>query len=138
MSAPKGNNYNLKYTLAESINIFKKIIKYTIENKCLSIQEAIIDSNIIPYSSYYYIMDKYKQDLECFKKELESVIIAVVNRGAILGTYNATASIWRQKQLGEVDRTEVEQKGSVVEKVRYIEVKDKKAMEKHIEEFIEG
>jgi len=34
-------------------------------------------------------------------------VIAIVNRKALEGDFNATAGIWRMKQLGERDKTEV-------------------------------
>jgi hypothetical protein len=40
------------------------------------------------------------------KKDVQNIIIARVNKNALKNKFNATASIWRMKQLGEVERSE--------------------------------
>jgi len=101
MSAPEGNKYNEIYTLEKELPIFQEIIERAKEGEFLSIQEAVMKA---PYSRqiFYYLCDRFK-DLDIIKEELNDVIVAIVNRNALEGTYNATASIWRMKQLGERD-----------------------------------
>lgn len=107
MPAPEGNKYNEIYTLEKELPIFEKILEESKEGKYLSIQEAVMHS---PYSRrcFYYICDRF-EDLHSIKEDINDTIIAVVNRSALEGNYNATASIWRMKQLGELDRKELTQ-----------------------------
>lgn len=105
MAAPLGNKYNEKYTLEKELPIFKGILEEAKKGKYLSIQEAVMHS---PYGrrDFYYICERFK-DLHSIKEDINDTIIANVNRKALEGDYNPTASIWRMKQLGERDKTEV-------------------------------
>ena len=105
MAAPKENKYNEIYTLEKELPIFENIIEEAKKGKYLSIQEAVMES---PYERgiFYYLCERFK-DLDNIKTELNDIIIAIVNRGALEGDYNSTAGIWRMKQLGEKDKTEV-------------------------------
>ncbi len=107
MAAPIGNKYNEIYTLEKELPIFKEIVEDAKKGKYLSIQEAVMHS-IYPRSVFYYLCEKFK-DLDDLKKELNDIIIAIINRGGLEGEYNSTSSIWRMKQLGETDKTEVNQ-----------------------------
>ena len=105
MAAPTGNKYNEKYTLEGELPIFEDMLEKAKEGKYLSIQEAVMYS---PYgrSSFYHLCDRFKE-LDSVKEDINDTIIANVNRKALEGEYNPTASIWRMKQLGERDKTEV-------------------------------
>lgn len=105
MAAPEGNKYNEIYTLEKELPVFKEIIEEAKKGKYLSIQEAVMLS---PYERgiFYYLCDRFK-DLDNIKKELNDIIIAIVNRKGLEGEFNATSSIWRMKQLGETDKQEV-------------------------------
>lgn len=107
MAAPVGNDYNEIYTLDKELPIFKEIIEDAKRGKYLSIQEAVMMSPY-PRSVFYYLCDKF-EDLDILKKELNDIIIAIINRRGLEGEYNATSSIWRMKQLGERDKHEIEQ-----------------------------
>tara|TARA_R110002051_G_C8769409_1_gene503328 strand:+ start:8010 stop:8405 length:396 start_codon:yes stop_codon:yes gene_type:complete len=107
MAAPIGNKYNEIYTLEKELPIFKQIVEDAKKGEYLSIQEAVMHS-IYPRSVFYYLCEKFK-DLDDLKKELNDTIIAVINKGGLKGDFNPTASIWRMKQLGESDKTEVNQ-----------------------------
>lgn len=104
MAAPEGNKYNELYTLEKELPIFKEIIEEAKKGKYLSIQEAVMLS---PYERgiFYYLCERFK-DLDNIKKELNDIIIAIVNRKGLEGEFNATSSIWRMKQLGERDKQE--------------------------------
>ena len=106
MAAPEGNKYNEIYTLEKELPIFKEIIEGAKEGKYLSVQEAVMHS---PYERciFYYLCDRF-EDLNNIKKELNDVIIAIVNRKGLEGEFNATSSIWRMKQLGERDKAELD------------------------------
>lgn len=49
---------------------------------------------------------------ENLKKDVQDIIISRINKGALKSDYNATASIWRMKQLGEKDKIETENKNT--------------------------
>ena len=55
---------------------------------------------------------------ESYKKEIQNVIISRINNKALNNKFNATQSIWRQKQLGERDtqyqNTDITSKGDQV------------------------
>lgn len=102
MAAPKGNDYNLKYTLEKELPIFEDLLKKTEEGEFLCIQEIIMKSPY-PKKSFYYLCEKF-QDLHNLKEEMNDAIIVEINRGSLNNKYNSTASIWRQKQLGERDQ----------------------------------
>lgn len=105
MPAPEGNKYNEIYTLDKELPIFENMIEEAKKGRYLSIQEAVM---LCPYSrqGFYYLCEKF-EELDNIKKELNDIIIANVNRKALEGDYNPTASIWRMKQLGEIDSKEV-------------------------------
>jgi len=105
MGAPKGNRYTQKYTEDQAIELIVKAAEYAINDKeCLSVQDAVIHINI-PHSTFYDLADKHKV-LDNIKKEINNAVIARINKGALLNKMNATAAIWRSKQLGEADKTE--------------------------------
>ena len=83
MAAPEGNKYNEIYTLEKELQVFKEIIEEAKKGKYLSIQEAVMLS---PYERgiFYYLCDRFK-DLDNIKKELNDIIIAIVNRKGLEG-----------------------------------------------------
>lgn len=97
----KGHTQSLKYTEEEAVEKFEEVLVQAKKKDCLSIQEAIINSSL-PYSSFYYLLDKFP-NLESIKKEIEIHVLARINKGSLTGEYNPTAGIWRMKQLGEKD-----------------------------------
>lgn len=101
MSAAEGNNYNEKYTLEKELPVFQDLLEKTQNGDFLSIQEVVMKSK---YSRqiFYYLCERF-QDLDTIRKEISESIIAVVSRGSLENKYNASASIWRMKQLGEKD-----------------------------------
>lgn len=107
MVAEIGNKLAEKYTLEEVLPVFEEVIEDAKRGKYLSIQEAVMHC---PYSrqGFYYLCDKFDV-LDNLKKELNDIIIAIVNRKGLEGEYNPTSSIWRMKQLGERDKQEVTQ-----------------------------
>lgn len=44
------------------------------------------------------------------KNDIQNIIISRINKNALNNDFNATASIWRMKQLGEKDKQEIENK----------------------------
>ena len=117
MAAPIGNNYGEVYTLENELPIFQNMVEEAKKGKFLSVQEAVM---LCPYSrqAFYYLCERFKE-LDILKKELNDIIIANVNRKALEGDYNPTASIWRMKQLGERDEKAIDHttKGEVINQV---------------------
>lgn len=108
MAAPKGNKYTEKYTSEKAEELLIKAKEYAMSTRdCFSIQEAILHVGL-PISTFYNLIKKHDV-LEDIKKDIDAIIISKVNKGAILGDFNATACIWRMKQLGETDKQEIEQ-----------------------------
>lgn len=49
---------------------------------------------------------------DTFKKEIQNAIVSRINKKALKGEFNPTASIWRFKQLGERDEKVIDNKSS--------------------------
>lgn len=106
MAAPKGNKYTQKYTEEKAYDLFIKGLEYAeTDTECLSLADAIKHTTI-PYSTYDYLAEKYEV-LGLIKKDTKTEITRRINSNALKGKFNATSSIWRMKQLGELDKTEV-------------------------------
>lgn len=76
----------------------------------LCFQDAVLSVDLYP-SSINYLINKFPV-FNSIKEDIGSIIIARVNKGALQGDFNPTASIWRQKQLGEKDQQYQETKHS--------------------------
>jgi len=69
-------------------------------------------------------MDYWANKIPVFgalKKEVQQILIARLDYLALTGTFNVTASIWRQKQLGERD-TQYQESNVVTEDKRDKEI----------------
>lgn len=108
MPAPKGNKYAQVYTFEEAFEKFKEMLEYSATDDCLCVQDAFLHVKM-PSSTFYYLTESYKE-LEDIKKDIDANVISKINRKALKGEFQPTASIWRMKQLGEKDKTEVENK----------------------------
>lgn len=119
-AAHKGNKYASEWTLENALPRFEDALKFALddERNCLCMQEAIMYSGIP--SSTFYQLTKDEQVLESIKKQINDAIIIRVNKGAITGKYKETASIFRMKQLGERDKTEIEHSGSIITGIEMI------------------
>lgn len=127
MGAPKGNRYNEKNTMDEWREIFETMLDDAYEgNEILCVQDLFVKYRIS--SSTFYDLCKKHKDLESTKKDIQNIIIARINKGGLNSTYNTTAAIWRMKQLGEVDRQDINQNhsGSVASEHRVTFKKYKK------------
>ena len=105
MAAEKGNRYAQKHSLEEWEQKFEQVYEGAKEGKYLSLQQAWIENDIRPSTAKWLI--KNYQVLANIKKDINDSIISVINKGSLLEGMQATAAIWRMKQLGETDRTEV-------------------------------
>ena len=106
MPAQKGNKYAQKYTIDEAMEVFIQMLEFSKTDECLCIQDAFLHVEL-PSSTFYDLVSKYKV-LENIKRDIMANIISRVNRSGLRGEFNPTASIWRMKQLGEKDKTEVQ------------------------------
>jgi len=113
MAAEQGNRYAEKHSLEEWEDIFDKVYKRACKGEYTSLQQAWIKNDVRP-STATWLVKKYKV-LASIKKDIGEAIIAVINDRGLEGDYNATCVIWRSKQLGEVDKQEIEQKTTTVE-----------------------
>ncbi len=101
-----GSKLHKIYDLEELVEIFEDLAQKCIDGEYLSIQECQMNSGI-PVSTFYNVADKYPE-LEDSKRQMNDAIIANINRMALGNKYNATASIWRMKNLGEKDKQEID------------------------------
>ena len=113
MAAEKGNRYAEKHSIEEWEKVFNNVYKNACKGKYTSLQQAWIKNDIRP-STATWLVKKYEV-LASIKKDISEAIIALINDRGLEGDYNATCVIWRSKQLGEVDKQEIEQKTTTVE-----------------------
>jgi hypothetical protein len=108
MAAQKGNRFNEKYPLPEWKRIFEEMVEDAYNNEdVLCVQDLFVKRKIS--SSTFYDLCKKHKELESLKEDMQNIIVARINRGGLLSLYNPTMSIWRMKQLGEVDRQDINQ-----------------------------
>ncbi len=101
-----GNKAAVKWDEDTVRDIFNKMIENTkYDDKILCIQDAIMSVDLYP-SSVNYLIDKFPV-FESLKSDINNIIIARINRGALTGGFNPTASIWRMKQSGERDSSDI-------------------------------
>ena len=101
-----GNKAALKWTEDEARSIFEKMLHNTKHNDdILCIQDAIMSVDLYR-SSVDYLLDKFPV-FRKIKEDINDAIISRINKGALTGQFNPTASIWRMKQSGERDTSEI-------------------------------
>ena len=101
-----GNKAALKWTEEEVRSTFNQMmVNATDDESILCMQDAIASVGLYK-SSVDYLIEKFP-DFGTLKEDINSIIISRINKGALLGTYVSTPSIWRMKQLGEKDSSEV-------------------------------
>lgn len=72
------------------------------DSNILSFQDACFSVGWRPSKIAYWT--KKLHVFELFKGDIQDAIISRINKGALKTDFNATASIWRMKQLGEKDQ----------------------------------
>ncbi len=110
MPAPEGNKNAQKYTLKEWIDKFEQVYDNAASGKYDSLQRAWIENDIRP-TTVKYLVNTYVE-LSNIKEDIANAIVATINTKALKGDFQATASIWRMKQLGEKDQQYQEVKGT--------------------------
>ena len=106
MAAEKGNRYAEKHSLEEWEEIFEGIYKRAIKGDYLSLQQAFIESDVRP-STERWLCSKYEV-LATIKKDIAAAIANKINKGGLKAEFNPAMSIWRLKQLGEVDESKTD------------------------------
>lgn len=104
-----------------------------IDNEILSFQDACYSiswrpSKIAYWTSTYHVF-------ELFKKDIQDAIISRVNKKALKNEFNATASIWRQKQLGERDEQHINTTGTTRTEITVTSKEAQEEVEKLREKF---
>lgn len=106
-------------------SLFLEMRKNAQESKdILCLQDAIHSVGL--YSSGLdYLTNKFP-DFLTIKKDIQDLIISRINKEALNNEFNATASIWRMKQLGEIDKKEIDNKHEIKDpsKIKKISFKD--------------
>lgn len=113
MAFEEGNKLAEKHTLEEWIAIFEGIYEKAMNGEFLSLQQAFIESNVRP-STATWLVDKHRV-LATIKKDIGDAIANTINKGGLNMKFNPAMSIWRLKQLGEVDKQTIEQNNTTVE-----------------------
>jgi hypothetical protein len=122
-----GNKASETWTEDYTIMFFKNIRDHAIDDETvLSLQDAFFSCHITP-SMAYYLISKFPA-IDSLKKDIGDVIVARINKKALNNKFNATASIWRFKQLGERDERTIDSKstdGSMSPKTLVMQYKGK-------------
>lgn len=100
-----GNKDAEKWTEKTVNELFTKMLENTsVSDDILCLQDAIKSVNLYR-SSLDYLIEKFPV-FGNIKKDIQNIIISRINEKALKGKFNPAASIWRFKQLGEVDKQE--------------------------------
>lgn len=100
-----GNKAAEKWTEENVQEVFLKMRNIAEQDDdVLCLQDLIKHPEVKLYrSGLDYLLEKFP-DFGKYKKDLQEIIIARVNAGAIKGDFSGTPAIFRMKQLGEEDR----------------------------------
>jgi len=125
-----GNKDAEKWTEDVVRDYFDKMLANTKdeEQDILSIQDAIASVGLYR-SSVDYLVNKFPV-FGNLKKDLQDIIIARINKGALKGDYVPTPAIFRMKQLGEIDGQEINHKNNGKDFESSIHVQSKDQAEK--------
>ena len=110
-SFPNQKNWANKKPYKLVYRRFAEMLKNAETNdEILCLQDAYKSINW-RYSKVDYWINKIPS-LGKYKKDIQSAIISRINKKALQGEksggFNATASIWRMKQLGEIDQSNID------------------------------
>jgi len=103
----KGNRDAEKWDIQTAEDLFNKALDFALtDDECLCVEDAIYHSGI-PFSTFYDLAKK-NTVLESIKKDINRAILRRVNKKGLNGEFNPAMSIWRLKQLGEVDQSKTD------------------------------
>lgn len=122
MAGKKGNKAHANKTSYPNQKFNKKHPSVVLRKFSLMIENTKTDDSVLCWqdachsigwrcSKVEYWVNKIPI-FENLKKDIQNIIISRVNKGALKGDYQPTASIWRMKQLGELDEKNI--KGAVI------------------------
>ena len=101
-----GNKEAEKWTFEEVEKIMFQMLENAKTNKdILCLQDAIFSVNL--YSSSLNYLLEIHPVFESIKKDIQDIIVARVNSGALKGDFVSTPAIWRMKQCGEKDESAI-------------------------------
>lgn len=113
MAFEEGNKHAEKHSLEEWVAIFEGIYEKAMNGEFLSLQQAFIESDVRP-STATWLVDKHRV-LATIKKDIGDAIANTINKGGLNSKFNPAMSIWRLKQLGEVEKQIIEQSNTTIE-----------------------
>ena len=118
-----GNKEAEKWTKETVSEIFGRMLKVAeTDDDVLCMQDVLKHQDVKLYrSGLDYLTDKFPE-FGKYKRDIQDAIISRVNRGAIKGDFAGTPAIFRMKQLGEEDRTTVD--NNVTASVKPFNIKD--------------
>lgn len=101
----KNNKKNPRIVLRKFLEMLENA---KVDDEILSFQDACAsikwrDSKVNYWCTQIAIFATLKTDIQ-------NTIIRRVNKNALKNEFNATSAIWRQKQLGEIEKQEVDNK----------------------------
>lgn len=136
MTLKKGDKIAQEWNVENALPRFEDALKYAEENDaCLCLQDAIYISGI-PYSTFYYLADS-QSILDNIKKGINSAIIRRINRLALEREkpVQASAAIWRMKQLGERDEQHINTNQTSKTEITVTSKEAQKELDNLIEKF---
>lgn len=110
MPFEKGNKLAVKCPKVVQRKLKQMYDNSRMDKEILSFQDACFSIEWRPSKIAYWT--KKIHVFELFKKDIQAAIVSRVNKSALKGEFNATASIWRMKQLGETDEKVIDNKSS--------------------------
>ena len=104
-----GNKAGEKWTEDAVYDIFSRMLKVAeSDDDVLCMQDVLKHPDIKLYRSGLDYLTGRFPEFGKYKRDIQDAIISRVNRGAIKGDFAGTPAIFRMKQLGEEDRTFVD------------------------------
>lgn len=100
-----GNKAAEKWVEDDVLDLFEKMYKNACEDSNILCFSDACYSVKMRDSHIAYLVKKFPV-FENSKQDIQKRIVSRINKGALSQEYQATASIWRQKMLGERETTE--------------------------------
>lgn len=110
-SFKNGNKAAKKNPRQVVIKFFEMLEYAKKDDDVLCFQDACAKINWRDSKVDYWV--KKNPVFELLKKDVQNAIIRRINKGALTNKFNSTASIWREKQLGEKDSQNIEHSGGI-------------------------
>ena len=107
-----GNDHAVKMVKDEWLSLFHQMYEWVADeaNEALSLSDVRVEFKIA--RSTYYQKCKQYSELSEYRDLMQDLIIAKVNKQGLKSEFNPTMSIFRLKQLGEIDVSTVNQNHS--------------------------